>query len=150
MALKFTERPDIPEALLQDKSTVNIERSWMFFKNSIIKATKDVCLTAKTTEQWKWKQYLMKGSEEECKKYKEQGDRVGQQVVEVRMTQKEFGKKMEWDYHTNQNLFYRVFKKLKTGKKQQKERKQIKNTETDKGRKNNEEMEGFLPGVDVL
>lgn len=139
IARRYNDKIERIIKINKDVQKYNLEEAWQFLKTTILNAGKEICGITKIikyrnqTNWWneeireeikrkkqRWKKYIREGTEENYKKYKEQRIKVKQLVTEAKeKSWEEFGEKMEQDYHTNQKLFYKTIKNLRTGNRPQ-------------------------------
>lgn len=128
--------------LIEATSTSNncdLEHLWGNFKNILLEAGKEICGTTKInrgrkqtawwnteikrevqTKKTKWRKYLANKDTAHYEDYKRQREKVKELVLAAkRKSWEEFGHKIEADYHSNQKLFYKVLKNLRSGNKNQ-------------------------------
>ncbi|XP_072403197.1 uncharacterized protein [Diabrotica undecimpunctata] len=116
------------------KQNYGLEETWQKLKESLLDGGKQNCGIAKInknrqcTNWWSneikeevkskklaWKKYLGNQNAESYQKYKQQRAKVKNMVIKAKKKSwEDFGNKLEKDYHTNQKLFYKTLRSLRT------------------------------------
>lgn len=116
-----------------NEDDIEVEELWEKFKNTIIKAAKTICGTAKNnngqkqTAWWnedikiqvklkkqKWQNYLNNRTTANYGRYKDQREKVKNLVRESKQKSwMKFGEKLEHNSKENQKLFYKILKNLR-------------------------------------
>ncbi|XP_072377966.1 uncharacterized protein [Diabrotica undecimpunctata] len=117
----------------------DLDQSWQIPKEALLNGGKHACgitrnnRSKKCTNWWNneikaevkskkiaWKNYLRNGTADNYQIYKLQRIKVKDMVLAAkRKSWEEFGNKMEKDYHSNEKLFFKTLKNLRTEKAQQ-------------------------------
>lgn len=119
---------------------MDVEQAWQVFKNIVINAAKQVCITVRYTRNKKptadWSDEIIAEVKKKERCHKSQMMRLKIQSINVKnllletieRTLVEFGRHMEDKRKENQKLFYIVLKRLRQGKQET-----VKNVKDKKG-----------------